>query len=164
MDLVNPDIGLIFWHIVVFLCVYAILAMFAWKPILSALKTREHQIEDSLRSAENARAEMEQIKLDNEYLLKEARIERDKILKDAREEASHVIDHAKAETSDVTKKMIKDARDAIESERKAAVKDIKNLVVSLSIEVAEKILREKLSNNSSQKTLIDKFINEMKID
>lgn len=164
MELVTPDIGLIFWQSVVFLIVFAILALFVWKPIMSALKTREHQIEDSLRAAEHAKEEMEQIKSDNEYLLQEARIERDQILKTAKEESGRIIDHAKAETSDITQKMIHDAQEAIEGERRAAVKEIKELVASLSIEVAEKVLREKLSDDKSQKALVDKFIKEIEIN
>ena len=164
MELVTPDIGLIFWQTVVFLIVFAILAVFVWKPIISALKTREHQIEDSLRAAENAKEEMEQIKSDNEYLLQEARIERDQILKEARDEAGHIVERAKAETSDITQKMLQDAREAIEGERRAAVKEIKELVATLSIEVAEKVLREKLSDSKEQKALVDKFIKEIEIN
>ncbi len=164
MELVTPDIGLVFWQTVVFLIVFAVLALFVWKPIISALKTREHQIEDALRAADNAKKEMEQIRSDNEYLLQEARVERDQLLKDAREEASHVVEHAKAETSNITQQMIHDAREAIEGERRVAVKEIKELVASLSIEVAEKILREKLSDGKSQKALVDKFIKEIEIN
>ena len=164
MELVTPETGLIFWHTLVFLSVFVILSAFVWRPILSALKTREYQIEDSLRSAENAKEEMELIKIDNEYLLQEARIERDQLLKEAREEAAKIIAGAKAETADITQKMLQDARDAMQSERKAAAKEIQDLVASLSIEVAEKILREKLSDTKTQAQLVDKFINEMVIN
>lgn len=164
MELVTPDIGLIFWQAIVFLIVFAILALFVWKPIMSALKTREHQIEDSLRAAEHAKEEMEQIKSDNEYLLQEARIERDQILKTAKDEAGRIVEHAKAETSDITQKMIHDAQEAIKGERRAAVAEIKELVASLSIEVAEKVLREKLSDDKAQKALVDKFIKEVEIN
>lgn len=164
MSLVTPDIGLIIWQTVVFLLVFAILAVFVWKPILSALKTREHQIEDSLRAADHAKEEMEQIKSDNEYLLQEARIERDQILKEAREEATHIVEHAKAETSDITQKMIHDAQEAIEGERRAAVKEIKEVVASLSVDVAEKILRDKLSDDKAQKALVNKFVEELEIN
>ena len=164
MELVTPDIGLFFWNTVVFLIVFAVLAMFVWKPIISSLKAREHQIEDSLRAADDAKEEMKQIKSDNEHLLQEARIERDQILKTAREEAGHIVEQTKAETSDITQKMIRDAQDAIEGERRAAVKEIRESVASLSIRVAEKVLREKLSDDKSQKDLVDKFIREMEIN
>jgi len=163
MSLVTPDIGLIIWQLIVFVAVLLILRTFVWIPILSALKTREFQIEDSLRAAENAKSEMEQIKADNEYLLEEARIERDAMLKEARGEAAQIIERAKAETSDITSKMLQDARDAIEVEKKAAVSDIKELVSSLSLEIAEKVLREKLADEKSQKDLVEKFIKEAKI-
>ncbi len=164
MELVTPDIGLIIWQTVVFLIVLSILAIFVWKPITSALKAREFQIEDSLRAAENAKEEMEQIKSDNEYLLQEARRERDQILKEALEESVHIIEHAKAGTSNITAKMIADAQESIENERKAAVKELKEVVAALSIEVAEKVLREKLSDDKSQKALVNKFIEEIKIN
>ncbi|MEP1095018.1 MAG: F0F1 ATP synthase subunit B [Cyclobacteriaceae bacterium] len=164
MELVTPDIGLIIWQTIVFLIVFVVLALFVWKPIISSLKAREHQIEDSLRAADNAKEEMEQIKSDNEYLLQEARIERDQILKTAKDEAGKIVDNAKAETSDITQKMIKDAQEAIVGERRAAVNEIKELVASLSIDVAEKILREKLSGDKAQKDLVDKFIKETEIN
>lgn len=164
MELVTPDIGLIIWQTIVFLIVFVILAVFVWKPIISSLKAREHQIEDSLRAADNAKEEMEQIKSDNEYLLQEARIERDQILKTAKDEAGKIVDSAKAETSDITQKMIKDAQEAIVGERRAAVNEIRELVASLSIDVAEKILRDKLSDDKAQKDLVDKFIKETEIN
>ena len=163
-SLTTPDIGLIIWQLIAFIATLAILRVFVWVPILSALKTREFQIEDSLRAAENAKSEMEQIKADNEYLLQEARIERDAILKEARTEAGHIVAHAKAETSDITSKMLQDARDAIELEKKSATSDIKNLVSSLSLEIAEKVLRERLADEKSQKELVNKFIEEVNIN
>lgn len=164
MALVTPDIGLIIWQLIVFLIVLFILRTFVWRPILSALKTREFQIEDSLRAAEHAKEEMKQIQADNEYLLQEARIERDAILKEAREEAGHIVERAKAETSDITSKMIQDAREAIDVEKKAALTEVRELVASLSLEIAEKILRENLSDDKSQKALVNKFIKEVKVN
>ena len=164
MSLVTPDIGLIIWQLIVFVAVLLILRAFVWIPILGALKTREFQIEDALREADNAKNEMEQIKADNEYLLQEARIERDAVLKTAREEASNIIEKAKGETSEVTAKMIQEARDAIEVEKKAALAEVKDLVSSLSLEIAEKILKENLSNDKSQKALVEKFIKDVKVN
>lgn len=164
MSLVTPDIGLIIWQAVVFIAVLIILRSFVWLPILSSLKAREFQIEDSLRAAENAKNEMQQIKADNEYMMQEARIERDAVMKEAREEASSIIEKAKGETSEVTAKMIQDAKDAIEVEKKAALSEVKDLVSSLSLEIAEKVLRENLSKEKSQKALVEKFIKEVKIN
>ena len=164
MDLVNPAIGLIFWQLVVFLILILVLRKFVWKPILGALKSREFQIEDSLRAAEAAKGEMEQIKMDNEYLLYEARIERDKMMKDATIVANKIKDDAKAETSKISEKMISDASAAIENEKKSAMAEIKNLVASLSLEIAEKILREKLKDDRSQRDLVEKYLKEAQIN
>jgi len=162
--LVTPDIGLIIWQLIVFGIVLLILRAFVWIPILSALKTREFQIEDSLRAAENAKNEMEQIKADNEYLLQEARMERDAMLKEAKQEADRIVEKAKADTSDITSKMLQDARDAIDVEKKSALTEVRNLVASLSLEIAEKVLRDNLSDDKSQKALVEKFVKEVKVN
>ena len=163
-NLVNPAIGLIIWQVVVFLIVLAVLWKFVWNPILGALKKREFEIEDSLRAAEEARSEMEQIKMDNEYLLYEARIERDQMIKDAIVVANKIKDDAKAETSKISDKMISDAKAAIDTEKKAAMLQMKELVSTLSLEIAEKILREKLDNDKAQKNLVDQYLNEAKFN
>lgn len=164
MALVTPDIGLIIWQLIVFGIVLLVLRAFVWRPILSALKAREFQIEDSLRAADNAKSEMEQIKADNEYLLQEARIERDAILKEAKVQATQIIEKAKGDTSDITAKMIQEAREAIQVEKKAALTEVKDLVASLSLDIAEKILRSNLSDDKSQKALVDKFIKDVKVN
>lgn len=164
MELLLPDIGLIFWQSVVFLIVFIVLALFVWRPISDALKARESMIEDSLRAADNAKEEIEQIKADNEYLLQEARMERDKILKDATDVANKIKEEAKEETSRISEKMIEDARASIEGEKKQALNEVKNLVSELSLEIAEKILREKLKDDKSQKELVQKFLGEVKVN
>lgn len=162
MELLTPGIGLLFWQSIVFVVVFLILAVFVWKPIASALRTRESKIEDSLRAAERAKEEMEQIKADNEYLLQEARAERDKMLKDAVVIANEIKETAKNETASISAKMIADAKSTIETEKKAALTEVKNLVASLSLEIAEKVLREKLADDKSQKALVEKFLKEVK--
>jgi F-type H+-transporting ATPase subunit b len=164
VDLVTPDIGLIIWQVIVFVIVLLVLRQFVWRPILGALKSREFQIEDSLRAAEQAKDEMEQIKMDNEYLLYEARIERDQLLKDATIVANKIKEDAKADTSKISEKMIADATAAIENEKKEAMAEVKNLVSSLSLEIAEKILRENLKDDKSQKDLVEKFLQDTKVN
>jgi len=162
--MVTPAIGLIIWQTIVFLIVFGILAAFVWKPIVSALKARENQIDDALKAAELAKEEMEQIKADNEYLLQEARAERDKILKEATDVANGIKEQAKTETSAIAEKMIEEARLSIESEKKSALSEVKNLVADLSLEIAEKLIREKLADDKSQKDLINKFLKEVKVN
>ena len=162
MDLLIPDYGLLFWQLVVFSIVLTILTVFVWKPVTEALRRRESNIEDSIRSAELAREEMMQIKADNEMVLKEARVQRDQLLKDAHIVANKIKDDAKLETSKISQKMISDAKDIIESEKNAALADVKNLVSTLSLNIAEKLIREKLKNVESQQQLVEKFLKEVK--
>ena len=164
MDLLIPDYGLLFWQLVVFSIVLIILAAFVWKPVTEALRTRESMIEDSIKSAELAREEMMQIKSDNEMVLKEARVQRDQLLKDATIVANKIKDDAKSETAKISEKMISDAKSIIESEKNAALSEVKNLVSSLSLDIAEKLIREKLNNDKSQQQLVEKFLKEVKVN
>ena len=164
MDLLIPDYGLLFWQLVVFSIVLTILAIYVWKPVTEALRRRESIIEDSIRSAELAKEEMMQIKADNEMILKEARVQRDQLLKDANNVANKIKEDAKLETSKISQKMISDAKDIIESEKNAALDEVKNLVSTLSLKIAEKLIREKLKNDKSQQQLIEKFLKEVKIN
>ncbi len=164
MELVTPDIGLIFWMTLSFLIVLAILKKFAWKPILKGLKDREDSIRESLSSAEKAREEMSKLKSDNEQLLAEARLERDQILKEALATANSIKEEAKADASKISGKMIEDARVVINSEKQAALTEMREQVSQLSLEIAEKLLRTNLSNDESQRKLVDQFINDIKVN
>ncbi len=164
MELLTPGIGLFFWQTVVFVIVFLVLAAFVWKPISSALRAREHTIADALEAAERAKEEMAQIKADNEYLLKEARAERDEMLKKATEAANQIKEDAKAETTKISEKMLEDARATIAADKNAALAEVKELVSSLSLEIAEKVIREKLKDEKSQKELVQKFLGEVKVN
>jgi F-type H+-transporting ATPase subunit b len=164
MELVTPDIGLIFWMTVSFLIVLTILKKFAWKPILKGLKDREDSIRASLSSAEKARDEMAKLKSDNEQLLAEARLERDKIIKEALATSSNIKEEAKTDASKISRKMIDDARTAINSEKEAALDEMRQEVARLSLEIAEKLMRRNLSDDKSQRDLVEQFIKETKIN
>jgi len=161
MELITPDIGLIFWMTLSFAIVLAILKKFAWKPILQGLKDREDSIRESLSSAEKAREEMAKLQSDNEKLLDEARLERDEIIKEALATANTIKEEAKNETSKISGKMIEDARTLINSEKQAALAEIKELVASLSMDIAERLMRRNLSDDKSQRELVDQFIKEI---
>eukprot|EP00746_Dinoflagellata_sp_MGD_P111786 gnl/MRDRNA2_/MRDRNA2_485772_c0_seq1.p1 gnl/MRDRNA2_/MRDRNA2_485772_c0~~gnl/MRDRNA2_/MRDRNA2_485772_c0_seq1.p1 ORF type:complete len:165 (-),score=42.86 gnl/MRDRNA2_/MRDRNA2_485772_c0_seq1:73-567(-) len=164
MELVKPDIGLLFWMLVTFTIVLILLRKFAWKPILSALKSREESIENALQEAERAREEMAKLKSDNEDILREARTERDKILKEARAAKESMISDAKAKAKEEADRMISNAREAINNEKMAAVTELSNLVAKLSIEIAEKVTRKALDDDASQKELVDTLIKEAKLN
>jgi F-type H+-transporting ATPase subunit b len=164
MDLITPGTGLIFWQLFGFLGLLFILIKFAWKPMLAALDERESSIENALKSAETARNEMANLKAENEKLLTEARLERDIILKKAQDASVKMIDEAKEDAIKVGAQMIANAKAVIETEKKAALADIKTQVASLSLEITEKLLRKNLSDDKAQKELVDGFLNELKLN
>lgn len=161
MDLISPDFGLIFWQTLIFLVVLFVLGKFAWKPIINGLNERENTIEQALLSAEKAKNEMAQLKADNEKLLAEARRERDSILKDATAAADKLREEAREQASQDGNRIIEDAKAAIETEKKAALADVKQQVALLSLEIAEKILREKLSDDKAQKEYVSKLVKDL---
>ena len=164
MDLITPGTGLIFWQLFGFLGLLFILIKFAWKPMLAALEERESSIENALKSAEKARNEMANLKSQNEKLLSEARLERDIILKKASDASVKMIDEAKEDAIKAGAQMIANAKSVIETEKKAALADIKIQVASLSLEITEKLLRKNLSDDKAQKELVDGFVNELKLN
>ncbi|MCB0446444.1 MAG: F0F1 ATP synthase subunit B [Gelidibacter sp.] len=160
MDLITPGFGLVFWTAITFLCLLFILRKFAWKPILGAVEDREEGIKSALASAENARKEMQNLKADNERILNEARAEREAMLKDARDIKAKMIADAKGEAQAQAAKMIEQAQTAIESEKKAAMAELRNQVASLSVDIAEKVVREELSNKDKQLKLVESMLSE----
>jgi F-type H+-transporting ATPase subunit b len=161
MQLVNPDFATVFWMLLSFGVVLFILKRFAWKPILKALKDREESIEGALESADRAKAEMEQLKTDNEAIMQEAKREREIMLREAREVKDKIIKEAKVEAGREADKMIENARINIEHEKASALHEIKEQVASLSVEIAEKILREKLKTDKHQRDLINSMLKEL---
>lgn len=160
MDLITPEIGLFFWQTIVFLVLLFLMAKFAWKPILSSIRNREQSINDALASAENARKEMQNLQSDNEQLMKEARAERDAILREARELKEKVIADASDEAKVKADKIVADAKRSIELEKQAAMADLKSQVASLSIEIAEKVVRNELSSKEKQHQMINEMIGD----
>lgn len=164
MELVKPAIGLIFWMLLTFGIVLFLLKKFAWKPILTIIKEREKSIADALESAEHAKREMKNLKAGNEKLLAEARLERDKILKEAGDIRDSLITEAKSKAKVEADKIISSARETINNEKNAALAELKNQVASLSIDIAEKILRSELSNEDKQKALVSTLLQDVKLN
>jgi len=160
MDLVTPDVGLLFWTFISFAILFFILKKFAWKPIVKTVNDRENSIKEALASADAAKREMQNLTADNEKLLKEARVERDALMKEARELKTKLITDAKEEAKVEGAKMIANAQAAIQSEKKAAIADIKTQVASLSIEIAEKVVNEELSDKDKQLKLVSDLLGD----
>ena len=164
MDLVTPDIGLIFWTTVSFAILYFILAKFAWKPILGAVNEREKSIKDALSAAEMAKEEMASLKADNEKILNEAKLQRESLIKEAREIRSKIIADAESEATEKANKLIESAKTAIENEKSAAMKELNNTVVDLSLNIAEKLLSKELDNKEKQQENIQEILENTKLN
>jgi len=160
MDLVTPGIGMIFWSTVFFLVLLFILAKFAWPAILSAVRARNESIRQALDAANKAKEEMARLQADNEKILAEAKAERDALLKEAKLVKDKLIAEAKEIASEEAKKLVQNAREAIRTEKAAALNEMKEQMATLSVEIAEKILRAKLGESKAQKALVDKLIKE----
>ncbi len=164
MELVQPAFGLVFWMVLTFLIILFILKKFAWKPILKMIEEREHGIEKALRSADEAFENMRELKSSNEKILAEARVEREALLKDARETKDAIIAEAKTKAKQEADKLVAQARETINTEKLAAISELKAQVATLSIDIAEKILKEHLSSDEKQKTLVNNLVKEVTLN
>jgi len=164
MDLLLPHLGLIVWTVLAFLIVLFILKKFAWKPIIKGLDEREAKIADSISLAEKVKAEMAQLKNDNEALLVKAREERAQLLKEAKETKDKIVNEAKEEAKAQASKIINDAQAVINQQKNAAINELKNQVGNLVIEVSEKVLRRELSNKTEQENYIKQVAEESKLN
>ncbi|CAM2737124.1 ATP synthase F0 subcomplex B subunit [Flavobacterium succinicans] len=156
--------GLFIWQIVIFVGLILLLKKFAWKPILDAVNEREEGIKNALESAENAKKEMQELQADNQRILQEARLERDSMLKEAREMKEKIVADAKNEAQTQGQKMIEQAKAAIESEKNAAMNELKLQVSTLSLSIAEKVLKDELSNKEAQTKLVEKMLGDVKLN
>ena len=163
MDLVTPGFGLIFWTSVVFIILLVLLKRMAWTPILNNVDARNKSIEEALEAAKNARDEMSNLKADNDRILKEARAERDEVLKEARELKANIISEAKNAAKDEADKMIASAKVVIENEKAGAISELKNTVGSLSVDIAEKVLRAELKDVDKQNAFIADMLKDLSL-
>jgi len=164
MELVNPGLGLIIWMTLAFATILFVLGKFAWPPIMKALKDREDSIDEALHAADRAREEMKMLKSEHEALLLKAKDERDGILKEARNVRETIIEESKLQAQQEANRIIESAKESIHYEKMAAITDLKNQLAHLSIEIAEKLLKEELGKDQKQKELINKLVDEVKIN
>jgi F-type H+-transporting ATPase subunit b len=164
MGLVMPDFGLLFWMILSFALLLFILRRYAWKPILKALSERENSIDEALQAAQLAKDEMARLKADNEKIMREAILEREQIVKEAREMKEAIVRDAKTQASLEAGKVMENAKAAIEQEKSAAIGEIKEIIANFSVEVAEKILKEHLADETRQKKLINTYVDQIKLN
>lgn len=163
-DVIKPDPGLIFWTSLVFITLWIIVGKMAFKPIANALKTRENDIQDALNAAEVAKAELSNLKSENEKLLQEARAEKTRILTEAKEISDKMIRESKEKAKEEASKIAQQARVEIESQKRAALEDMKNQVATFAIDISEQILRKELSNKSTQQELVTSLVKDIKLN
>lgn len=163
MELVTPSIGLIVWQTVAFLLLLFLLAKFAWKPVMQGISERERSIESALDAAEKAKQEMARLTGENQQLLKEARAERDQILKEAKTLKDQIVAEAKIQAQTEGVKMIEKAKQEIENQKAAALAEVKGQVAALSIEIAEKVLRNQLEDQNKQNALVNDLLKEVEL-
>lgn len=164
MELVKPAFGLVFWMFVSFGLILFLLKKFAWKPILAMLDEREKTIADALNAAQKAKEEMTALRAGNEKLLQEARNERDNLLKEARDAKEAIINEAKVKAGEEANKLLAIARENISNEKMAAITELKNYVATLSIEIAEKVLKQELADSNKQKELVQTLLKDTKLN
>jgi F-type H+-transporting ATPase subunit b len=160
-SLTTPAVGTLFWSVLIFVLFFLILTKFAWKPILSAVNARDEMIKGSLESAAKAREEMLKLQSDNEAIFRKAREERENILKEARDVRDKLISEAKGKATEEAEKLIAKARAGIENEKLKAISEIHDQVATLSVEIASKLLGEKLKQTGEQEKLIDSYLKEV---
>ena len=164
MDLLTPDLGLLFWQVVVFLGLFFILRTFAWKPITESLNERENNIQSALDLAEKTRLEMTALKADNEKLLAQARSEREAILRGAKETADKMMADTRDKAESEGKRILEQARESMQNERQALVMQMKKEVVTLSLDIAEKVLRKELSDKGAQEKLVTDLVSQSRLN
>jgi F-type H+-transporting ATPase subunit b len=154
------SIGLFFWQSMIFIGLLFLLRKYAWGPILSAVNERESSIKEALASAEAARTEMESLQSDNQRILKEARAEKEALLKEANSTRADLINTAKEEAQAEADKILTQAQEAIQNEKRAAINELREQVGSIAMDIAEKVLQKELENKDKQVQLIDQLIQD----
>jgi F-type H+-transporting ATPase subunit b len=160
----KPDIGLIFWTIIIFGLFWGIVGKFAFRPIADALKKREVDIQSSLDQAKHARDEMANLKSENEKLLSEAREERARLLKDAKDSGEQIVQDAKKRAKDEAQKIVTSAMNEIENQKKQAVIEVKNQVGAMALDIASKVLHKELQSDQAQQELVNTLVKEIKLN
>jgi len=164
MELLVPEIGLVILQTIAFLLLMFLLAKFAWKPVLAAIKEREQSIDEALNKAELAKQEMTRLTAQNEELMKEARSERDRILKEAKTLKDSILHEAKNQAHTEGVKLIEKAKIEIENQKKAALAELKSQVSTLSIDIAERILRNQLEDKAKQQDLVASLLKDVELN
>lgn len=163
MSLITPDFGLFFWMTVVFLVVLFILWKYGFPVIVKMVDERKAFIDESLKKAHEANERLANIQKEGESILQEAREKQAQILREAAETRDAIVEKAQDKARTEGARLLDEAKAAIEQEKKAAIADIRQQVATLSVEIAEKVLRANLKDNQSQMDLIDRMLDDVSV-
>lgn len=159
--ILTPDLGLLFWMAIAFLVVFGVLAKFGFPAITKMVEERKQYIDDSLRKAHEANEKLANIQKEGESILQEAREKQAQILKEAAATRDAIVEKAQEKAREEGARLLGEAKAEIESEKQAAISDIRRQVATLSVEIAEKVLCERLSTDKAQMDLIDRMLDEV---
>lgn len=163
-SLTNPGLGTMFWLLVVFILLVVFLKKYAWKPILGAINDRNNAIDKAMFAAEEARAEVAQMKADNERIINEAKLQKEAIIKEARAVSNKIIAESKEKAGEEAQNILAEAQRKIVLERQLAVKDIKSQVVVHAVDIAEKILKEQMNESAKQEQYLNSLVKNIEIN
>jgi ATP synthase F0, B subunit len=161
MSLLLPDSGLLFWMTLVFLVVFFILKKWGFPSIIKMVNERKEYIDESLAKAEEANLRLANIQKQGEELLMEAREKQAQILREASETRETIVGQAQEKAREESARILSEAKAEIESQKQAAIRDIRAQVAELSVQIAEKILHKELSGSAEQTQLIDSLLDEV---
>ena len=160
-SILTPDLGLLFWMLLGFLVIFFVLAKYGFTAITNMVEERKKYIDDSLKKAHEASERLENIKQEGESILQEAREKQAQILKEAAETREAIIQNAQDKARSEGARLISEAKAEIESEKQQAISDIREQVAELSVQIAEKVLREKLSSDTEQMKMINRLLDDV---
>lgn len=163
-SILTPDLGLLFWMLLAFLVVFVVLAIYGFPAIINMVEKRKKYIDESLSKAHEASERLENIRQEGEAMLQEAREQQAKIMQEAADTRDAIVEKAQEKAREEGARLLAEARQQIESEKQNAIRDIRAQVAVLSVQIAEKVLREKLSDDSQQMQLIDKLLDEVSVN
>ena len=161
MELFTPEFGLVFWMFVAFLCLYFILAKFAWPYIIKTMEERAELIDKGVAYAQEAKVQLDNAKSEADHLIAEARQQQADILRDAAKMRNQIIEDARGEAAVEAKKVSDAAMVSIEQAKKESEKQLRQEVSEIALQIAEKVLRKNVSSDQAQRELVDKYLNEV---
>lgn len=160
-SILTPDLGLLFWMLIAFLVVFFVLAKYGFPAIINMVDERKRYIDESLQKAHEASERLENIKQEGEAILQEAREKQAQMLKEAAETRDAIVEKAQEKAREESARLLNDAKAEIEQQKQAAIADIREQVATLSVEIAEKVLKQNLKDDKSQMDLIDRMLDDV---